>query len=146
MIEGRIGILGGTFDPIHLGHLDVGAAAQRALGLTEMLVVPSSVPPHRSPAVASGYHRFAMVALAIAGRPGWRALDVELQQAGPSYTATTLRQLHDEGYRASSLFFITGADAFVDIAAWRDYPSFFDLANFVVVSRPGLPVREFPRR
>ena len=118
----RIGILGGTFDPIHCGHLDVGAAAQRALGLTRMLVIPSNMPPHRPQPRHPSFHRFAMAALAVAGRPGWRCRTSSCASSRTSYTTTTLQQFHDRGYRPTELFFIIGADAFADIATWRDYP------------------------
>lgn len=140
----RIGILGGMFDPIHSGHLDVGAAAQRMLDLTQVLVLPSNLPPHRPQPVASSHHRFAMAALAVAGRPGWRAVDLELRGAERSYTSDTLRHFHASGYRPSELFFIAGADAFLEIATWKDYPALFDLAHFAVVARPGVPVAELP--
>ena len=140
----RVGILGGTFDPVHCGHLDVGAAARAALGLEEILVLPSNIPPHRPPPVASSYHRFAMVALAIAGRPGWRALDLELREDGPSYTSETLQRLHGHGFNAQELFFVTGADAFLEIATWKNYPAVLNLAHFAVVSRPGVPAGELP--
>jgi nicotinate-nucleotide adenylyltransferase len=140
----RVGILGGTFDPIHCGHLDAGAAAQRSLDLHRVLVLPSNVPPHRPPPVASAYHRFAMVALAITGRPGWRALDLELRENRLSYTWDTLQRLHADGFDAAELFFITGADAFVEIATWKNYPAVLELAHFAVVSRPGVPVHGLP--
>jgi nicotinate-nucleotide adenylyltransferase len=136
--------LGGTFDPIHCGHVDVGAAAQAALDLEELLVLPSNIPPHRPQPVASSYHRFAMVALAIAGRRGWRALDLELREDGMSYTSETLRSLHDHGFSAQELFFVTGADAFLEIATWKNYPDVLNLAHFAVVSRPGVPVAALP--
>jgi nicotinate-nucleotide adenylyltransferase len=142
----RVGILGGTFDPVHCGHLDVGAAAHAALGLAEILILPSNIPPHRPQPLASSYHRFAMVALAIAGRPGWRVLDLELREAARSYTSDTLQRFHDQAYSAAELFFITGADAFVEIATWKNYPALLDLAHFAVVSRPGAPVGEVPVR
>jgi nicotinate-nucleotide adenylyltransferase len=142
----RVGILGGTFDPVHCGHLDAGAAAQAALGLGEVLVLPSNNPPHRPQPQASAYHRFAMVALAIAGRPGWRALDLELREGARSYTSDTLERFHAEGFGATELFFIAGADAFVEIPTWKRYPALLDLAHFVVVSRPGVPVAELPAR
>jgi nicotinate-nucleotide adenylyltransferase len=142
----RVGLLGGTLDPIHCGHLDAATASQAALRLDRIVVVPSHVPPHRPPPFASSYHRFAMVALAIAGRPDWQVSDLELLEAARSYTADTLRAYHADGFNATELFFITGADAFVDIATWKDYPALLDLAHFVVVSRPGTPVGEVPGR
>jgi nicotinate-nucleotide adenylyltransferase len=135
----RIGVLGGTFDPIHIGHLDLGRAAQDALGLAEVLVVPSNIPPHRPQPLASSYHRFAMVALAIAGRDGWRTSDAELREDRRSYTSLTLQAMHREGIAPRDLVFIIGADAFGEIESWRDYPALFDLATFAVVSRPGHP-------
>src|SRR5262245_64525818 len=132
----RIGLLGGTFDPIHRGHLDLATAAEAALHLMEVLVLPSNIPPHRPQPVASSHHRFAMAAMAIAGRRGWRALDVELQRAAPSYTADTLQRFHASGFAPSELVFITGADAFLEIATWHDYPAVLDRAHFAVVSRP----------
>jgi nicotinate-nucleotide adenylyltransferase len=142
----RIGILGGTFDPIHRGHLDAAAAAEDILGLTQVFVVPSHVPPHRSQPLASSFHRFAMVALAVAGRPGWRASDVELRSSPPSYTAATLTSFHQRGYHPYELFFVVGADAFVDIQAWKGFPQLLDHAHFVVISRPGTPVTGLPER
>jgi nicotinate-nucleotide adenylyltransferase len=142
----RVGILGGTFDPVHCGHLDVGEAAQAALDLSRLVIIPSSVPPHRPQPLASGFHRFAMVAIALANRPGWVASDVELRAAPPSYTATTLRYFQERGYAASELFFIVGADAFLEIGTWKDYPDILDRANFAVVSRPGCGAGELPTR
>ena len=136
----RIGILGGRFDPIHFGHLAVAAAARRCLGLERVLMVPSRVAPHRKhPAGAAGADRLAMVALAADGDPFLEACDLELTSDAPSYTATTLRRLRERGHPPTSLFFIVGADAFADIAAWRDYPRLLDAAHFAVVSRPGHP-------
>jgi nicotinate-nucleotide adenylyltransferase len=136
----RTGILGGTFDPIHCGHIDVARAAQDALGLTEIVVITSNVPPHRPAPVASSYHRFAMAALAVSNRPGWRVSDVELRSDAPSYTVTTLTQFHADGYPPAELFFLIGADAFAEIESWRDYPRIFELAHFAVVTRPGFRV------
>ncbi len=143
----RIGILGGTFDPIHLGHVETARVAREALDLERVVLVPARIPPHRhDEPVASGYHRFAMAALAIAAH-GWMMLsDDELQAPGPSFTASTLERLHAAGLRASQLFFITGADAFAEIETWHRFPDVLDLAHFAVVSRPGFPVAELPRR
>jgi nicotinate-nucleotide adenylyltransferase len=142
----RVGILGGTFDPIHTGHLDLGIVAQTLLTLTRVYVIPARVPPHRPQPIASSYHRFAMVALAVANRRGWRASDLELQSAEqPSYTTMTLQKLQEQGFAPSELFFIIGADAFADIETWHDYPTILDRSHFAVVSRPGCSVEDLPR-
>jgi nicotinate-nucleotide adenylyltransferase len=140
MSSRRIGILGGTFDPIHCGHLDVAEAAQAALDLRRVFLITANIPPHREAPIASPFQRYAMAALAIGKRPSWRASDLELRSAEPSYTSTTLARFHERGYQSTELFFVMGADAFADIAAWRDYPTIFDAAHFVVVSRPGASV------
>jgi nicotinate-nucleotide adenylyltransferase len=143
----RLGILGGTFDPIHVGHLDAADAARAALSLDEILLIPAHDPPHRPiDPRASVYHRFALVSLAIAGRDAYRVSDMELVRQGPSYTADTLRSLHTEGWRASQLFFILGTDAFAEIAAWYGFPSFLDLAHFVVIARPGTTIEDAAAR
>jgi len=142
----RVGILGGTFDPIHQGHLDLAGAAATTLALTEMVIVTSNVPPHRPQPAASSFHRFAMVAFAIQEHRNWRASDLELRHAAPSYTSRTLNRFHDRGYEPKELFFVIGADAFLEIASWRDYPNILESAHFVVVSRPGMRVGELPQR
>jgi nicotinate-nucleotide adenylyltransferase len=138
----RIGILGGTFDPIHCGHLDLARAAQAALNLTRMYVITAAVPPHRPQPCASAFHRFAMVSMAVAQQPGWRASDLELRSPAPSYTAVTFRKFRERGYAPSELFFVLGADAFAEIGSWREYPDILDAAHFAVVSRPRYPVAE----
>jgi len=134
----RIGLFGGTFDPFHLGHLAVARAARDVLALDEVRLVPAHVPPHRPTRPhASPYHRFAMAALGVAEDESLCVSDAELGQAGPSYTAHTLGRLHGEGWRPTQIFFITGADAFAEIATWFDYPRLLDAAHFAVLSRPG---------
>jgi nicotinate-nucleotide adenylyltransferase len=146
MTARRVGLLGGTFDPIHRGHLDAACAAEAALDLESVFVITSHVPPHRAHPSASSYHRFAMAALAVRGKSTWRALDVELRHAAPSYTAATLRRFHEREYAPADLFFIIGADAFAEIETWRDYPALLELCRFAVVSRPGHPASELTRR
>ena len=134
----RLGILGGTFDPIHFGHLDAADAARRALQLDRVLLIPSSDPPHRpGDPLASAFHRFALVALAIQGNDAFSASDMELTRTGPSYTADTLRAMARQGWLPSQIFFILGSDAFAEIATWREFPAVLDAANFVVIARPG---------
>jgi nicotinate-nucleotide adenylyltransferase len=134
----RLGVFGGTFDPVHHGHLDAARAARSALALNEIIFVPSKDPPHR-PLVphATAFQRFALTALAINGLEGCRLSEAELVRDGRSYTSDTLRQFHESGWAPRQLFFILGADAFAEIATWREYPAVLDLANFVVIARPG---------
>ncbi len=159
-----LGVLGGTFDPIHLGHVAAADAAQQTLGLESIVLVPSRIPPHRAdPVSASGTHRLAMAQLAAAGRPGWSASRIELNREGPSYTYDTLVALGESKSKALSergasrsdapseskgtqIFFITGADAFAEIATWSRYPAVLDLAHFVVVSRPGITLDSLRER
>lgn len=145
-LAGRIAVLGGTLDPIHCGHLAAAMAVRDAFQV-DVRIIPASVPPHRpvQPA-ASPFHRFAMAALAVVGVPGLTVSDDELASAGPSYTADTLDRLQQRGRTASQIFFITGADAFADIATWKRYPEVLDLATFIVVSRPGTSIDDLPRR
>ena len=140
-LQGRIGVLGGTFDPVHYGHLDAADAARRACDLAAVLLLPARTPPHRAAAPrASARHRFAMAALACDGRDALAACDAELAFAGPSFTSLTLQRLARDGLGPAQLFFIIGADAFADIASWHDYPAVLDRSHFVAVSRPGRPV------
>jgi nicotinate-nucleotide adenylyltransferase len=137
-VSGRLGILGGTFDPIHFGHLDVADAARRAMKLDQVWLIPSCDPPHRPvDPVASAFHRFALVALAIQGNEALRASDIEVTRKGPSYSVDTLRTLSAMGWLPSQLFFILGSDAFAEIATWHEFPAVLDAANFVVIARPG---------
>jgi nicotinate-nucleotide adenylyltransferase len=136
----RLGLLGGTFDPIHLGHIETVLAARRALALNPVLLMPARIPPHRERGPsASTFHRFAMAALAAAELDDVSVSDDELMTDGPSYTALTLERLVAKGIEPHHLFFITGADAFAEIESWYQYPAVLDLAHFVVVSRPGIP-------
>jgi nicotinate-nucleotide adenylyltransferase len=138
------GILGGTFDPIHLGHLAVARAVERALGLDRVLLVPARVPPHRVRPSVSIYHRFAMVGLASLAAEALVASDLELDSHEPSYTSVLLDRLGGQGATASQMVFITGADAFAEIASWRHYPDLLDQCHFAVVARPGQPAERLP--
>lgn len=143
----RIGILGGTFDPVHVGHVDTALAAQRALAFDRVLVMPTGTPPHRSsPPSASRFHRFAMAALAVTGLPGLMVSDLEIGVTEPCYTYDTLARLHGTGLLASQIFFITGADAFAEIDTWSRYPQVLEMAHFVVVSRPGHAAAALPSK
>jgi nicotinate-nucleotide adenylyltransferase len=147
MKSARLGILGGTFDPIHFGHLDAADAASAALALEEIVLIPAHDQPLRviEPR-ASVYQRFALAVLAVDDRPECHVSDLELLRQGHSYTEDTLRLFHGSGWRASQLFFILGSDAFAGIAAWHGYPGFLDLAHFAVIARPGVSIDEATRR
>jgi nicotinate-nucleotide adenylyltransferase len=132
----RRGVLGGTFDPIHLGHLRAAENAREALGLDEVLFVPSGNPPHRGLPLSSGLDRFTMVALATALHPAWVASDVEVSRHGPSYTADTLSVLK-ERRPEDALFLIVGSDTFPEMATWRDPARIFALCTVAVAERPG---------
>lgn len=139
----RLGILGGTFDPIHVGHLDAADAACAAMALDEIVLVPAHDQPLRlvEPR-ATIYERFALAVLGVEDRPNCRVSDIELVRQGRSYTEATLRTLHNSGWQASQLFFILGSDAFAGIASWHGYPGLLALANFVVIARPGMTIDE----
>jgi nicotinate-nucleotide adenylyltransferase len=136
----RLGLLGGTFDPVHLGHLDVARAARRALLLDRVLLVPAWTPPHRTLPQASAPHRFAMTALAIQNEDGLAVSDLDMQTPDAAFTSRTIARLASKGVDLRTVFFVTGADAFREIATWHDYPALLDRCHFVVVSRPDCPV------
>lgn len=138
------GILGGTFDPIHTGHLDVARAAHVALGLDLVVMTPTRTPPHRR-AVASAAHRFAMVALACQKEPWLVVSDEEMAHDAPAYTDATLARWRERGHGAAHLVFITGADAFGGIRSWHNFPGVLDWCHFAVVARPGYPVASLPK-
>jgi nicotinate-nucleotide adenylyltransferase len=139
-----IGLLGGTFDPVHLGHLDVARAALQALSLEKVLFIPARIPPHRAFPTASGADRLAMVKLAIEDEPKFEASTIELDAAGPSYTAVTIDRFLAMGFQKADLCFIAGADAFASIPTWHDYPALLSRCRFAVVSRPGFPAAAVP--
>jgi nicotinate-nucleotide adenylyltransferase len=128
--------MGGTFDPIHLGHLRAAESAREALGLASVLLVPCRVPPHRSQAESSAFDRFAMVALAAAAHPAFEASDCELLRDGPSFTVDTVEWLRAQ-QPAVELVVIVGSDTFPEMQTWKDPERLFALCSVAVVSRPG---------
>jgi len=132
----RIGILGGTFNPIHIGHLRSAEEVREAQQLDRVLFIPSATPPHKATLdLAAAADRLAMVRLALAGNPAFRVSTVEIDRGGRSYSVDTLHLLRRR-MPAARFFFILGIDAFREIATWRDYRGIFALANLVVTSRP----------
>lgn len=134
----RVGILGGTFDPIHLGHLAAARAAMECAQLDLVLFVPSAQPPHRGAAVASAEHRLAMAELAVEGQAGFAVSDVEIRRGGASFTVDTLHEL-TQTHPGDELFLILGWDAARLFATWRGPDEVMRLASVVVVGRPGSP-------
>ena len=145
-----VGILGGTFDPIHYGHLRPAQAAQRALALEEIRVVPAADPPHRRAPVATAAQRLHMVELAVRDFPSFRVDDREVRRGGPSYTVLTLESLRAE-FGRRPLCLLIGVDAFRDIETWHQWARLPELAHLVVMQRPGwafpdpLPAWAIPR-
>lgn len=131
-----MGILGGTFDPIHYGHLRPAQEVLCALNLAEIRFIPAANPPHRSPPIASAAQRLQMVQLAVAGIPGFNADDRELKRGGVSYTVLTLQSLREE-FAHRPLCLLMGLDAFEKIETWHRWQTLFELAHVVVMTRPG---------
>jgi nicotinate-nucleotide adenylyltransferase len=137
-----IGILGGTFDPVHLAHLRVAEEIRETQRLAEVRLVPSAIPPHKTRRpVTAARHRLAMVERAVAGHRGLAAWDVELRRAGPSYSVDTLRALRAERGPQVRLVFALGWDAFTELDTWKEYREIFGLCDVVVVTRPAHPPR-----
>lgn len=131
----RIGVMGGTFDPIHNGHLVAASEAAQWFDLDEVVFVPTGEPWQKS-GVSLAEHRYLMTVIATASNPRFTVSRVDIDRGGPTYTIDTLRDLHAQRPTAE-LFFITGADAIAQILSWRDHDGLWDLAHFVAVSRPG---------
>ncbi len=137
----RIGVFGGTFNPIHLGHLRSAEEVREGHRLDQVLFIPSARPPHKHAGpIAAAEHRLAMVRLAIARNPYFRVSTLETDRGGRSYSVDTLRSLHGR-LPTAELFFIIGMDAFREIGTWKDYESIFTLCDLVVTSRPSFPER-----
>ncbi len=139
-----IGVLGGTFDPVHYGHLRPAREVKQALGLEALRFIPAFHPPHRPPPQADAADRLAMVRLAIAGEPGFLADDREIRRGGVSYTVPTLESLRAE-YGGRSIVLLLGADTFLEIETWHDWQRLLQLAHLVVMNRPGSPLPEAER-
>ena len=136
-----LGVLGGTFDPIHFGHLRLAQELADALGLARVRFIPSGTPPHRNPPQVNGAHRLEMVRIAIAGNPLFESDDREIRRDGISYTYDTLTELREElGERPLCL--LMGADAFAALTTWHRWQELFDLAHVVIAHRPGFRLQE----
>ncbi len=141
----RIGVLGGTFDPIHVGHLRVAEEVAEKMGLGQVLFIPAARPPHRRAPLTSAPHRLAMVKLAIAGNPRFTCTDLELKRPGKSYAVDTLDELHRR-YPARRFFLIVGADQVLALPNWREPGRLVRACRVVAISRPGLHLPEIRKK
>jgi len=131
----RIGVMGGTFDPVHHGHLVAASEVAHSYGLDEVVFVPTGRPSHKD-AVTEAEHRYLMTVIATASNPRFTVSRVDIDRAGPTYTTDTLRDIRRQRPDAE-LYFITGADAVAQILSWKDVGELWEQAHFVAVSRPG---------
>jgi nicotinate-nucleotide adenylyltransferase len=141
----KLGILGGTFNPIHLGHLRIAEEVRDQLGLDQVLFIPAATPPHKPLAGDLPFaDRLAMVRLAVADHPCFRVTDLENQRSGPSYSVDTIRELKKE-FPNDELFFIIGSDSFLEIGLWHRYAEIFPQCHLAVVERPGGTIQDLTK-
>ena len=137
----RLGVMGGTFDPIHLGHLVTAEEALYQFELDHVVFVVSARPPHKnSLSYSPARIRLKMVELAVAGNPSFSASDLEIERDGPSYTLDTLKELRRVHGESSELYFITGADAILEILSWKEPEALLEESSFIAATRPGYPL------
>lgn len=132
----RLGLFGGTFDPIHRGHVEVAAAVRQRFALDRICLIPAAQPPHKRTLTAAA-DRLAMVRLAVAGRPGWEVSDVELKRRGPSYTIDTVAHFKRQSPPGTGLFFLLGSDAFLEFNTWKAYNALVREVALIVLARGG---------
>ncbi len=138
----KTGILGGTFNPIHLAHLRIAEEVYQACSLDRVLFIPASEPPHKDVAGAVSFtHRLAMVEAAIKGNPTFQASDLEIKRSGKSFSVDTLEILL-QADPEEELYFIIGLDSYRDIASWKNFSQLFNLCHLVVTTRPGVVVKD----
>jgi nicotinate-nucleotide adenylyltransferase len=141
----RLGLFGGTFNPIHHGHLRAGLEIQERFSLDRVLYLPAAIPPHKaSRELLSFAHRLKMVRLAVEGQSRLKASDAEIKRRGKSYSIQTVRYFHRAFPKGVELFFILGLDAFLEISTWREYRQLFELCHFIVLDRQGVSRRRLP--
>jgi len=134
----RLGLFGGTFNPIHFGHLRAAEEVCEALALNHLWFIPAAQPPHKAPQDLTPFEvRLEMTRLAVGDHPVMAVSDIEGRRPGKSYSIETLRLLREEVGPAWELYFILGLDAMLEIRTWKDYTQLFDLCHFVVLDRPG---------
>ena len=139
----RLGIMGGTFNPIHYGHLVAADEVREAFALDTVVFVPSASPPHKDPAaIIDPHHRFAMAMLATISHPNFTVSSIEIERAGTSYSVETIAELKERYQEPRAAYFIIGIDAFLDIATWRQPDEVLRSCHMIVTSRPGYNLHE----
>ncbi|MBP2649641.1 MAG: nadD [Firmicutes bacterium] len=134
----KTGIMGGTFDPIHVGHLVTAEAVRIEYGLDKVLFIPAGNPPHKQDTgVTPAIHRYIMTVMATYSNPHFFVSPIEIDRAGPSYTIDTIRALNTQYGEQTDFYFITGADAVVDLPTWENIDEILNLCNFIAAARPG---------
>ena len=137
------GLFGGTFDPIHTGHLRCAQEICEDLNLDRIIFIPASQPPHkREKDITPFHHREEMISLAVSGNPSFLISDIENRRVGKSYSVETIRHFLDDPTVKPELYFIMGQDAFHNIETWKDWDQLLLLCNFVVMTRPGYTVKD----
>ena len=140
----KIGVLGGSFNPIHNGHLAVARSAMERIPLDAMLFIPAKEPPHKTPKdLAPAEDRLAMAELAVKANDNFTVSDIELSRADKSYTFDTIKKLRESYGRGADLYFLIGADTIGELPTWKDIKELLTLCTFVTVSRPGWSKTEF---
>jgi len=140
----RIGILGGTFNPVHIGHLILAEEIREKLSLDKVIFVPAYLPPHKDNLdIVAACHRYNMVRLAIKANRYFSLSDIEIKRDGRSYTIDTLREFKNR-YPKDELYFITGSDLLKYLNDWKDLSEIIKMVKFVVATRPGYPLEEIP--
>ena len=138
----KVGIMGGTFDPVHYGHLLAAEECRRRLNIDKIIFVPTGTPPHKSGyKITSAEDRYAMTLLATAGVHEYSVSRTEVDRKVPSHTVDTLREFLDTGIKPEDLFFITGLDAMLSITSWFDYEKLPELCTLVTATRPGYSIK-----
>jgi nicotinate-nucleotide adenylyltransferase len=142
----RVGIMGGTFDPVHYGHLVTAEGARFEYGLDQVLFLPSGKPPHKTDKqVSEAEHRYMMTVLATLTNPHFEVSRLDIDREGVSYTIDSLRILREKFGPQTELFFITGADAIFEITDWKDSEEYLTIAHFIAAARPGFCLEELPQ-
>ncbi len=143
----KIGICGGTFDPIHLGHLAVAELVRSEFNLDKVLFIPSGMPPHKNlENVTAPIHRLNMVKCAVSSNPFFEAVALEVERSGYTYTVDTLKELRGLYPEGTEFYYIIGADVVMDLLSWKNAPEVFKLTNFIAVMRPGFSNEAFNER